>query len=129
MTAKKKIVSLDQSSVVFNSGDLQSEGRGLRFAMPALGEFASGFVVRFHGKPYAYVNQCAHVPIELDWNQGEFFNVQKDYLICATHGAHYQADTGFCVMGPCKGKRLKQLAVTEYDEQVVINLNMHDSLA
>lgn len=111
-------------SVSFNSNDLQNEGAGLRFPMPALGEFASGFVVRFHGKPYAYVNQCAHVSIELDWNEGEFFNAQKDYLICATHGAHYQPDTGFCVMGPCKGKRLKQLAVIEQDQQVVINLSI-----
>jgi nitrite reductase/ring-hydroxylating ferredoxin subunit len=113
---------LAEDRVIFNSDDLQDAGKGLRFAMPNLGEFASGFVVRFHGKPYAYVNQCAHVSVELDWNEGEFFNTQKDYLICATHGAHYQPDTGFCVMGPCKGKRLKALALTEQDQQIVINL-------
>lgn len=116
--------SADEDCVIFNSDDLQNAGKGLRFAMPALGEFASGFVVRFHGKPYAYVNQCAHVSVELDWNEGEFFNMQKDYLICATHGAHYQPDTGFCVMGPCKGKRLKPLAVIEQDQQIVISLSM-----
>jgi nitrite reductase/ring-hydroxylating ferredoxin subunit len=115
--------------VIFNSDDLLNAGKGLRFAMPALGEFASGFVVRFHGKPYAYVNQCAHVSVELDWNEGEFFNTQKDYLICATHGAHYQPDTGFCVMGPCKGKRLKQLAVTEQDQQVIISLSIQNNKA
>lgn len=113
---------LDEDRVIFNSDDLQDAGKGLRFAMPNLGEFSSGFVVRFHGKPYAYVNQCAHVSVELDWNEGEFFNTQKDYLICATHGAHYQPDTGFCVMGPCKGKRLKPLAVIEQDQQIVISL-------
>jgi len=114
--------------VIFNSDDLHNAGKGLRFAMPALGKFASGFVVRFHGKPYAYVNQCAHVSIELDWNQGEFFNTQKDYLICATHGAHYQPDTGFCVMGPCKGKRLKSLTVIEQDQQIVISLGSQNPI-
>jgi nitrite reductase/ring-hydroxylating ferredoxin subunit len=109
-------------TITFKSEDLQDEAKGIRFALPALGEFATGFVVRFHGKPYAYVNKCAHVPVELDWNEGEFFTSQKDYLICATHGAHYQPDTGFCVMGPCKGKRLRAIDVVEQNQQVVINI-------
>ena len=109
-------------SIIFDSEDLQNEAKGLRFSLSALGEFATGFVVRFHGKPYAYINQCAHVPVELDWNQGDFFTVQKDYLICATHGAHYQPDTGFCVMGPCKGKSLKAIEVIEQNQKIVINI-------
>ena len=111
-----------ENTIVFKSEDLQNEALGLRFPLPALGEFATGFVVRFHGKPYAYVNKCAHVPVELDWNHGEFFTPQKDYLICATHGAHYRPDTGFCVMGPCKGKALKPIEVTEQNQQIVINI-------
>lgn len=111
-----------ENTIVFQSEDLQNEVKGLRFALPALGESATGFVVRFHDKPYAYINQCAHVPVELDWNEGDFFTVQKDYLICATHGAHYQPDTGFCVMGPCKGKSLKPIEVIEQNQQVIINI-------
>jgi nitrite reductase/ring-hydroxylating ferredoxin subunit len=111
-----------KETITFKSEDLQDEAKGLRFALPALGEFATGFVVRFHGKPYAYVNKCAHVPVELDWNEGEFFTSQKDYLICATHGAHYRPDTGFCVMGPCKGKSLRPIDVIEQNQQIVINI-------
>lgn len=111
-----------ENTVIFKSEELHDEAKGLRFALPALGEFVTGFVVRFHGRPYAYVNKCAHVPVELDWNHGEFFTAQKDYLICATHGAHYQPDTGFCVMGPCKGKSLKSLVVIEQNQQIVISL-------
>ncbi len=118
---KDTMVSL-QDSIVFKSEDLQDEAKGLRFALPALGEFVTGFVVRFHGKAYAYVNQCAHVSVELDWNEGEFFTPQKDYLVCATHGAHYRPDTGFCVMGPCKGKSLKSIEVTEQNQQIIINI-------
>ncbi len=108
--------------IVFKSEELQNEALGLRFSLPDLGEYVTGFVIRFRGKPYAYVNQCAHVSVELDWDEGDFFTVQKDYLICATHGAHYQPDTGFCVMGPCKGKRLKAIEVTEQNQQIVINI-------
>ncbi len=89
--------------------------------MPDLGEHITGFVIRFRGKPYAYVNQCAHVSVELDWKEGDFFNTQKDYIVCATHGAHYQPDTGFCVMGPCKGRRLKSIEVIEQNNQIMIN--------
>jgi nitrite reductase/ring-hydroxylating ferredoxin subunit len=62
------------------------------------------------------------VSVELDWDEGEFFTAQKDYLICATHGAHYLPNTGFCVMGPCKGKQLKAIAVTEKNQKIVINI-------
>ena len=85
---------MHNNTIILDSHELHEKSLGLRFALPQLGEFVYGFVVRYHGKAHAYVNQCAHVPVELDWNQGEFFTVSKDYLICATHGAHYAPDTG-----------------------------------
>jgi len=115
-------MDIDADSVVLNSADLEDGGKGLRFALPAWGRNVTGFVVRYKGKPYAYVNQCAHVSVELDWNQGEFFTAQQDFLICATHGAHYRPDNGFCVMGPCKGKSLKPLKVIEQNGQMIINI-------
>ena len=113
----------DNERVICRSEDLQERGQGVRFELPELGERVSGFVVRFEGKVHAYVNQCAHIPVELDWNEGDFFNITKDYLICATHGAHYQPDNGYCVMGPCKGQRLKAIDVFERNQQVMINLD------
>ncbi|MBA3695927.1 MAG: Rieske 2Fe-2S domain-containing protein [Methylotenera sp.] len=115
-------MQIDNETVVFASGDLQDEGKGLRFPLPKLGNFATGFVIRFHGKPYAYVNQCAHIPVELDWNEGDFFTSENDYLICSTHGAHYQPQTGYCVRGPCKGKHLKPIGVTEQDQKIIIHI-------
>lgn len=111
------------NTIVLKSEELEEGAKGVRFPLPALGEYVTGFVVRFHGKPYAYVNQCAHVPVELDWNQGDFFTVQKDFLICSTHGAHYRPDNGFCVMGPCKGKSLKPISVIEQNQEIIINLD------
>ncbi|MGQ0443479.1 MAG: Rieske (2Fe-2S) protein [Methylophilaceae bacterium] len=108
-------------TITLNSHDLHEKALGLRFALPMLGEFITGFVVRYEGKAYAYVNQCAHVPVELDWNEGQFFTVSKDYLICATHGAHYEPDTGECAYGPCKGKRLQALPVTELNQHIIIH--------
>ena len=73
---------MNKQAIILNSNELHEKSLGLRFALPQLGEFATGFVVRFHGKAHAYVNQCAHVPVELDWEQGHFFTMNKDYLIC-----------------------------------------------
>lgn len=109
--------------IKLNSHDLKEKSEGLRFKLPMLGEFASGFVIRYEGKAHAYVNQCAHVPVELDWNEGQFFTANKDYLICATHGAHYEPSTGECIYGPCKGKSLQALPVTEMNQQITIHID------
>jgi nitrite reductase/ring-hydroxylating ferredoxin subunit len=112
-----------ENILFFPSTSLEESGLGIRFNMPMYGAFASGFLIRFQGKAYAYVNQCAHVPVELDWKEGEFFTTQKDFIICATHGAHYRPDNGFCVMGPCKGRSLKPIAVKEENEKIAVDLN------
>ena len=73
------------------------------------------FVIRYDGSVYAYCNSCAHIPVELDWMEGEFFDQAGLYLVCATHGATYEPDTGHCIMGPCKGERLCPVPVVERD--------------
>ena len=114
--------------IILNSHNLHEKSLGLRFKLPVLGEFASGFVIRYEGKAHAYVNQCAHVPVELDWNEGQFFTVSKDYLICATHGAHYAPESGYCVFGPCQGKSLQSLLVTELNQHIIIHIDqLHKS--
>lgn len=114
MAGNQRLICLSQ--------DLLDGEKGVRFDLPEFGRNVTGFAVRFHGKVYAYINRCAHIPIELDWNQGEFFDVTRQYLICATHGAHYQPETGYCVLGPCRGQALEALSVQEQAQQVLINL-------
>ena len=97
---------------------LTDGGKGIRFPVTAGGEDASGFVVRYKGKVHAYLNRCAHVSIELDWNEGDFFESSGSYLMCSTHGAMYVPDTGRCAGGPCRGGRLRPIIVTEHDNQV-----------
>jgi nitrite reductase/ring-hydroxylating ferredoxin subunit len=88
-------------------------GEGVRFPVAVFGEAATGFVVRFKGAPYAYLNRCAHVPMELDWVQGQFFESSGEFLMCATHGAVYRPETGVCAGGPCRGGKLRPIAVLE----------------
>lgn len=100
------------------SAALVEGGKGVRFPVTAGGEDSTAFAVRYDGIVRAYLNRCAHVPIELDWNEGEFFESSGLYLMCSTHGALYQPDTGRCAGGPCRGGRLHPIAVVERDGQV-----------
>ncbi|MFL6676005.1 MAG: Rieske (2Fe-2S) protein [Massilia sp.] len=104
--------------LICESDALVEGGKGVRFAVTAFGDPATGFVVRYDGKPYAYLNRCAHVPIELDWFEGDFFESSGLYLMCSTHGAIYLPDSGQCAGGPCKGGKLRRIAVHEVDNKI-----------
>ena len=110
----------DAARIICASDALQEGGRGVRFKVQTGDGEAPAFVVRSGGKAYAYLNRCAHIPVEMDWEDGAFFDYSKLYLICATHGATYLPDTGVCVMGPCPGKRLVPVDVFERDGQVLL---------
>jgi len=100
---------------------LEEGGAGVRFDVERLGRRVPAFAVRYDGVVHGYLNQCAHVPVELDWAEGMFFDLSGLYLICATHGATYLPETGRCVRGPCNGGGLKKLAVFERDGSVFIS--------
>ena len=104
--------------LVCAAADVEDGGKGVRFAVTADGSATTGFVVRYDGTAYAYLNRCAHVPIELDWAEGEFFESGGAYLMCATHGAIYAPDSGVCAGGPCRGGRLRPIAVIEREQQI-----------
>ena len=101
--------------VICASDALVDGGRGVRFALARHSASMAAFAIRYEGRVRAYLNSCAHIPIELDWLEGEFFDKSGLYLICATHGATYHPATGHCIMGPCKGQRLVALNVAERD--------------
>jgi nitrite reductase/ring-hydroxylating ferredoxin subunit len=97
------------------SDELTEGGDGLRRDAKYAGGDAVVFFVRYGGAAYGYLNRCAHVPMELDWVEGQFFESSGLYLMCATHGAIYAPDTGKCVGGPCRGGRLRPVQVEERD--------------
>jgi nitrite reductase/ring-hydroxylating ferredoxin subunit len=100
------------------SDELSEGGKGVRFAISTgLGD-GTGFAVRYHGVARAYVNRCAHVPIELDWQEGQFFDLSGVYLMCSTHGAIYAPESGHCLGGPCRGGRLRPIELIEREGRI-----------
>ena len=102
------------------SGALVDGGAGLRFNVCHAGQAASAFAVRHHGKVYAYLNRCAHRGVELDWEPGQFFDRERQLLVCATHGALYDPSSGACIAGPCQGAALVTVPVAEFEGQVCL---------
>ncbi len=108
------------AGVICASDALVDGGRGVRFIVTWHGEHAPAFVIRHHGKVYAYLNRCAHRQVELDWEPGVFYAHDGESLICATHGARYAADSGHCIAGPCGRNGLISLPTREQNGQVLL---------
>ncbi|MDH3636929.1 MAG: Rieske 2Fe-2S domain-containing protein [Gammaproteobacteria bacterium] len=102
------------------SAELSECGLGVRFQLRIGGETIPAFVVRYNRCARAYINRCAHLSLELDLMPGRLFNRERRYLICATHGALYDPDSGACVDGPCRGNGLIPVEVEETDGMVLL---------
>jgi nitrite reductase/ring-hydroxylating ferredoxin subunit len=97
----------DPLHALCGSGDLINGGLAVPFDVVYAGETCRAFVVRFEGHVHAYLNRCAHVAMEMDWQPNRFFDDTGQWLLCATHGAVYQPDTGNCRGGPCRRGLIK----------------------
>jgi len=99
---KTKIASLDNVPVTglrftYHAGPFDEEG--LLFRLPS-------------GEVRAYKNECRHLPMPLDEREPrDLWDSDRRYLVCSSHGAHYQPEDGLCVLGPCKGSHLRSLPV------------------
>lgn len=111
---------VDQKRLICDSRAVVERGTGFCFSVTRFGREVPAFVIRFNGRVYAYVNECAHVPVELNCQPGEFFDYSKLYLICSMHGALYSPETGQCLGGRCHGRGLKPLMVCEMGDKVFL---------
>ncbi len=113
------INSHDQGLVVGNAHEIP-HGHSRKFQLARGGKTVDGFVVNFKEKFYAYVNECCHIPMRLDWYENEFFTRDKRYIICPTHGAAYEPNTGLCVDGPCPGEYLEPIPVAVKHGRIIV---------
>ena len=108
----------EDERMICDSQALAESARGVRFEVEYFGEPAPAFVIRKDAKAHGYLNRCAHVAMELDWQEGVFFDAEGRDLLCSTHGATYDAQSGGCVGGPCNRTPLVKLRVEERDGKV-----------
>ena len=96
------------------SADLVNSGSAVPFDVVYGGQTCRAFAIRYQGEVHAYLNRCAHVAMEMDFQPNQFFDSSGDWLICATHGALYQPQTGQCRGGPCRSGLIK-ITLSERD--------------
>lgn len=76
--------------------------------------------VRQQDKVYVYENSCPHIGSPLDFQPGQFLNLERTHIMCSTHGALFNIDNGLCIDGPCEGDHLTPLMATVKDGAVYI---------
>ncbi len=67
-------------------------------------------IVHADGGWRAYLNNCPHINLPLNFIENDFLDRERQYIVCANHGALFQMDDGLCVSGPCQGQALYALA-------------------
>lgn len=105
-------MDVNEAIVLCASAELRDSGVAVPFDVVYLGQTCRAFAIRYAGQVHAYLNRCSHVPMEMDYQPDRFFDQTGHWLICATHGALYQPQTGACHGGPCRGGLVK-IAVDE----------------
>ncbi len=80
-----------------------------------------GFVVRKGSDVFAYQNVCVHAGHPLNWSPGRFLTKDRTAIICASHGATYNIETGECFAGPGSGGVLRKVDVTIRDGIIFVS--------
>jgi nitrite reductase/ring-hydroxylating ferredoxin subunit len=70
---------------------------------------------------FAYRNRCPHVGTTLDWTPDRFMSADGLHLQCATHGALFRVEDGFCLRGPCAGRSLSALPIRVSDGAIYLD--------
>jgi nitrite reductase/ring-hydroxylating ferredoxin subunit len=109
---------MDNPQYLCRSDELVERGKGVVFDVMLWRQPARAFALRIDGRVVGYINRCAHVPSELDWNPGEFLDAERTTIVCAVHGAQYSPGSGHCLGGPCGRGRLMPVRVSESGGEV-----------
>ena len=77
------------------------------------------FLIYHNNNVYSYFNSCPHTGVNLDWVPHQFMDKNYKLIQCATHGALFNTEDGYCMSGPCLGDHLQKV------ENVIIDGNIY----
>ncbi len=102
---------LDVERVICRLTDI--EDRGARGFVVGTGDWPlRGFVVRAGNEVRGYVNHCPHAGHPLNLRPHKFLTPDGALILCSSHGALFEKQTGYCVAGPCAGHSLRPVPLT-----------------
>jgi nitrite reductase/ring-hydroxylating ferredoxin subunit len=76
-------------------------------------------LVRIDDGVHGWLNYCRHL-LDVRLDKGPSAPLRDGELVCANHGAYFEADTGFCTFGPCEGATLEPVDVSVVDGDVYL---------
>ncbi len=95
------------------------DGESIGLTVEIAGNAKMLILVRKADKAFAYVNSCPHIGAPLDLQPGKFLSHDKKNIVCSTHGALFEIDTGHCIFGPCKDDHLDALPIQIVNGEVI----------
>jgi nitrite reductase/ring-hydroxylating ferredoxin subunit len=81
----------------------------------------TGIIFRFNNNLYAYVNQCVHMPRNLNCEANTIFDDSRKLLRCSMHGIVYEPETGESVSSMCNGERLQPIRLKLHNDNIYID--------
>ena len=70
-------------------------------------------VARRGGQLFAYWDACPHYGgTPMAWRSNAYLNAARDRIICASHGAEFEIETGVCLLGAALGQALRPAPIT-----------------
>jgi nitrite reductase/ring-hydroxylating ferredoxin subunit len=99
------VSELDVERILCRLSDIENHGaRGFTIGR---GDWPlRGFIVRIDDDVRGYVNRCPHAGHPLNLGPNRFLTPGGELILCASHGALFDRQTGFCIAGPCSGQSL-----------------------
>ncbi len=73
------------------------------------------FIQKYGGVYHVFENRCPHAGTRLNLFGDRFLNLDGNALLCRTHGALFNPESGICTLGPCKKQSLRKIAFTIKD--------------
>jgi nitrite reductase/ring-hydroxylating ferredoxin subunit len=71
------------------------------------------------GEVSGWLNYCRHL-LDVRLDKGSGAPMRDGELVCANHGAYFEADSGVCTVGPCAGATLEPVDVAVVDGAVYL---------
>ena len=98
------------------------KSRSYGFEIMVHGQEKRCFLVYHNNQVYSYLNHCPHTGINLDWMPHQFLDSNNELIQCATHGALFNIEDGFCIRGPCVGDKLHKVNNVILDDIIYLIL-------
>lgn len=86
------------------------------------GKLLDGFIIKHEQGYSAYQNLCAHIPVALDYDDGDFFHDKIGRIVCKTHGATFRPEDGLCDSGPCTGQSLNKFELQIAESEFIVQI-------